>query len=1744
MPLFEPLSADIKRRSLINQGYDPDKFDIDDNTYDIVPRKVAAPVSQPLPTTNVKASAAEAFGRNATLGVVPAAGGLLAGMGTSAIASAPLEMIPPPFGQIAHGVATIGGGILGSLAAAKAQEKVLEQFDAGKQFLANTAQASADQPTAALGGNLAAQLPFMRFSPSMVRDAAKAYSAGKGVVGSIGNVLASPAGQNIAIGTGLGAGSGIYDEIVDPAEFNPGRLALNVLGGTALHKPTALASKLLRVPTYEGGTAKRYEGTVPPRELASNPEITARLGDAVAGTAIEKTDALSPVDVYMQSEVMKNRKAAIEKQLETTRNKALDIETTPDTTAEAKVKLDEEAKVLAAEETKLLEQQNELRKQKLTTQQEQLEAEKLRYENEFKEATREQTPVNKPVDRSTLRALNEATAAQHKGVDFAYEPGKTITTEEGRNVEGYQQGNKVRVASNAGPDVFAHEFKHKFWDEISPSKRREMVEVLQADPEVQKWIAAEREAGRNPGNGAVPAEAEYLAQRTGDIDVARMKAGDSRVLEDLKAWYKTNYATKKASKDDFARWFTNRLTYGRTSRAGDGPVVTPTRTGSVTVETSNADSEQQPAISDIDKLKSDLDSQKLNVDNINDDKGGVEVAIAFYQKARGFDTDQIIDVANRNLSKYKDKTKYVIKAVEKRDERGNVKITNEQVQVPDPKDIDPKVTQFFDSIKGKNNLDDYLKAAKDAGIKLKGQFNIDKGDFNRYSEVEQQSTTTEKSPFQKMRETVIGEGTPQPTREELKAGAEVTRQKDLDLRRYADSEQKDTNDKVVAAAVKVGNKIFTGKYHAEAADKAVDEGYLTRNGDIYTDSNGKRLSDKSAGNDVDLFQTESGKLISRDEAFKKGKSDIERFRNADIQQRPTAPINEDTAEGKRLYEEKFAKTVSLMRDGQLDTPEFKSAWKELEDTKNRYFAGNTPEGYDNKVRKGMALQDKEQTSTDTSTIDTSRKGFFRPLEAQFDQVERQSIRAAKAGRDYEAEQDHYIGWGQDTLVKLQRLSDGDNVQEVVSRMRDGYRAGKKTLDELDLGDIKNGRAVAEQVRTLLHDEFGQERRKLGIEINGREAGLTETYIPDQLSDTALDMFVNKANTPNAKAALREWAQYISDASDSKIPFDQALKDVRDYVQALSGDKNNYRNINFGAIRKAAGFGLPESLRESDPFKNLDKYTKRAAADLAFYKHFESVPEVRAELKLKNPETNEFDAGVEEADNMVPESKEVRDMMKIILKNLGASSGFNPKVNAFARMVNASILGAPTGIRDIVSIPVNSLPYLESLGDMATYFKGMANARSEAANALRYAAKKPQLDRYAFGDLLEAPDTATAIMNKLATGFRKWQGREYLENLGREATFAGAKELARAKVAASRAGDEKATKWLEKFGTLVDMENPDLNQIAKNFVDRVQGTYGGRGLPAGVMEGALSPFLSLQKWGIEKSNVIWKDVIKPAYTGENFIPLLSYSLGTVLTGEAIQELNKILSGRKPQDADLEETLAKATPKNIVSELVTLIQLGNFAGIISDGVKTLNDMVVKGKTPRNMISFPAATTVADLEEKVADYSEAIQQGTDPWEATKMFALDIISHNIQNARAIANHTINADSVERSDKFRDLRVYNELNGEGAGEPIKANKYLDADARKFKQTDDLTEAGEQAQGLLGRFAEKVQENPERAMRWLKGLKSNSYQTAPNPRNNPMEFAVYYEYLVKTQGEKKALERVADYVNHNAINEVKRGMIP
>lgn len=74
----------------------------------------------------------------------------------------------------------------------------------------------------------------------------------------------------------------------------------------------------------------------------------------------------------------------------------------------------------------------------------------------------------------------------------------------------------------------------------------------------------------------------------------------------------------------------------------------------------------------------------------------------------------------------------------------------------------------------------------------------------------------------------------------------------------------------IAAAIVAAGKVFTGRHHGEAIQKAIDEGFAVRDEDGYLeDKDGNEMIFSGA---IDFFLTNKGRLISRFESSAMGEA--------------------------------------------------------------------------------------------------------------------------------------------------------------------------------------------------------------------------------------------------------------------------------------------------------------------------------------------------------------------------------------------------------------------------------------------------------------------------------------------------------------------------------------------------------------------------------------------------------------------------------------------------------------------------------------------------------------------------------------------------------------------------------------------------------------------------------------------------------------------------------------------------------
>ena len=425
--------------------------------------------------------------------------------------------------------------------------------------------------------------------------------------------------------------------------------------------------------------------------------------------------------------------------------------------------------------------------------------------------------------------------------------------------------------------------------------------------------------------------------------------------------------------------------------------------------------------------------------------------------------------------------------------------------------------------------------------------------------------------------------------------------------------------------------------------------------------------------------------------------------------------------------------------------------------------------------------------------------------------------------------------------------------------------------------------------------------------------------------------------------------------------------------------------------------------------------------------------------------------------------------------------------------------------------------------------------------------------FEFGTSAHA-STIADKMNTYSTFLRKWQGRDSLERAGRYYTFAIGEEVAKRQAIRASLGSKEAVKWFKDLGPELGEIDPmnvqpeDIQAIAGLMVRKVQGAYDETELVGiALKDSPYAPFLSLARWSLGKANRVHRDIWLPAKQSGNFMPLLSYSLGTLATGAAIHKMNELINNARGFEPGIDETLEHGDGMDIAYKVIALAQLGSLGGIFSDTVKMVADGARHGSVFKTPVNMPVASFLWDTGSTVLPQMfQAIKDDPDSSAEVVMMGIhELLDTSIQSYRIISDHTFGRDEAERKEKFRDKRVFDMLEGRSGGRPkIEANPFFQLQKRAFKRTDDIEEAREMLPELLRDAIRRSKGDPNRLKMELRGLKQNNFQTVPNPDTLPSEFFRYVTFLDKTRGEGAGAERVLEWVKQNEINKAKGSLVP
>lgn len=600
----------------------------------------------------------------------------------------------------------------------------------------------------------------------------------------------------------------------------------------------------------------------------------------------------------------------------------------------------------------------------------------------------------------------------------------------------------------------------------------------------------------------------------------------------------------------------------------------------------------------------------------------------------------------------------------------------------------------------------------------------------------------------------------------------------------------------------------------------------------------------------------------------------------------------------------------------------------------------------------------------------------------------------------------------------------------------------------------------------------------------------------------------------------------------------------------SNDGRGGDSVKFGPNRKAEGIGLPESWIEPNPISSMRRYLRRTANDLSFFKHIENDPRV-ARM-----------AGIDRNQDGVLNSKDVPDLHNIpAVQNVldiitGRAFSKSPVLDAASGIANSLLLGPISGLADLVSVPFNTIKFAPSIFDVpGVIAHGIKNFRKGLANSYETGFNKK--DPLFLRDLTLPTTRLEQKLYVLRDAIYKIQGRKGLEQFSRGLSQSMMEYVVEINAAKAKNGDKSSQAFIKKLlGSNVDYNNIDIKKAGSAAAELIQGTYDFRNLPMWAIDSNIAPFFRLARWNIEQLNNFGKYVWEPAKKG-NLTPLILSTFGAVAGGAIIKQMRESASDKKAYTATFNEIInsdkgAEGNLPLIAYKLIALASYTGYAGIASDLARSSMDVMMLKNKPQS-IDYPFWGLIEDSTTKAMQAISAIKDGEgDVVDVGSKLASDLLKDNMQLARLantwlLENTGLNdkgLDKREKGDKLRDLRVFKQVEGLPVSPMSESNvnPYANQDIREFKQTADIDKARKLAPQITKKalsestYAGKVQK--------LEGIRKNQYATVPSPTANPSEFASYVQYIRRTQGEDAVRKLLADYNKRNAINRVKRDMIP
>lgn len=572
---------------------------------------------------------------------------------------------------------------------------------------------------------------------------------------------------------------------------------------------------------------------------------------------------------------------------------------------------------------------------------------------------------------------------------------------------------------------------------------------------------------------------------------------------------------------------------------------------------------------------------------------------------------------------------------------------------------------------------------------------------------------------------------------------------------------------------------------------------------------------------------------------------------------------------------------------------------------------------------------------------------------------------------------------------------------------------------------------------------------------GRPINKTDAYVPHHMSQEfqqalAADKNPTQATLRNAIADTVLYNNNIYKANGWDFDPTHAMEYANGIFTAASrgegvGDFN-------AANRAERPYWLPEHLREHDPRAIMARYGQRMSREIArkaaIDQHPVAGPLFGMSADGNGPQMHTVHNKAEQAvhgaiyGELAQPKKSGRDVMETVEALQGAAT--------------AGPVGTATALRNLPQGFKDNFLHTEHIGDVVNAFAAHSRLVTDYKRLYNEAVASGSLHpNVGTHTLPEEHQFQSSLAKKIRSMWsdpvRKLSLGNKLESIGRIANFAVGERAAERYLPrhlANPTGDEAANTWVNKFGAGLDPKTMTIKEMVRrmagNYTTALQTSYSPEGLPAALVRPGPVRFLGkLNRFSVEHANRT-HDALVSSLERRQYLPLLTYSLGTAMSAGAVMALNKALTGvdaSRPtfKEIDTEKDRGHRRQDQL-KRILQIANAGNAMGIISGWADNFGANT-QGQGRQYQGDVLSGVGLA-LGMTVAKYKDALDKGIPHQDAF----LDALEHGLstyfQDARPVmraydvlANK--GAETQKRAD-LRDRRVYEYTSGQ---KPVTASE-------------------------------------------------------------------------------------------------------